>query len=316
MKDGVIKLTDRNVTEKSEYGKMKQKKAPRKKLVDLSARMLSTLARRLNPNFLNAFAFLLEKAEMDVSASDYLSEVFFVGLLAGLISALGAATMLLYRHWNALTFLIVPAIFSVVMFTGMYLPRAKAASRGKKIDLNLGAAFAFISAMSNADVPIKEIFLKMAAMKEYGEVSKEASKIARRTELLGIDIFTAMNQVARTSPSVEWQKFLQGAVSTSTAGARLKPYFVNKASEYQNFLRISLKKNSESVTVFAETYVTVGVAFPLFLIVILSVMAVIAGGAAGATISFLIFFSLLVLPAITAAFVILISSINKEVQIS
>jgi flagellar protein FlaJ len=153
-------------------------------------------------------------------------------------------------------------------------------------------------------------------MNEYGEVSREASKIANRTELMGMDIFSAIEEVARKSPSVEWQKFLQGAVTASAAGARLKPYFVNKAMEYQNMLRVSLKKNSESVSVFAETYVTIGVAFPLFLIVILAVMSVIARNASGATISFLLVFSFLVLPVMIAAFVLVISSVNKEVNIS
>jgi flagellar protein FlaJ len=278
--------------------------------------MFSKFTRNLNFNFLTGFRLQLEKAEIDLSAADYLSAVIFAIMLAGILSALLATALYLIQFRSGFIFLLIPLSILVVLFVGLYGPTARSSSRGKRIDENLGSAFAFISAMSNADVPINIIFLKMAGMKEYGEVAKEASKIARRTELLGIDIFTAMKEVARTSPSSEWQKFLQGAVATSTAGARLKPYFVNKASEYQNVLRVSLKKNAESVTVFAETYVTVGVAFPLFLIVILAVMAVIARNAAGTTISFLIFFSLLVLPVITAAFVILISSVNKEVQIS
>ena len=157
---------------------------------------------------------------------------------------------------------------------------------------------------------------KLSKKREYGEVSREALKIATRTELLGLDIFTAVQQVARMSPSVEWQKFLQGAVATSSAGSRLKPYFVTKATEYQNKLRVSLKKNAESVSIFAETYVTIGVAFPLFMIVILAVMAVIAQNTSGMSMLFLILISFLVMPVMIATFLFLMSSVNREVRIS
>lgn len=281
-----------------------------------SARLFGSLFENPDSNFLTGFQLLLEKAEIDESAAGYVSAVLFTTLIAGVLSTLITTSLYFVDFHHPLIFLLIPTFILIILFVGLYIPRQKSTSRGKRIDENLGSAFAFISAMSNADVPISVIVLKMAGMKEYGEVAREASKIARRTELLGLDIFTAMKQVARTTPSIEWQKFLQGAVATSSAGARLRPYFVNKASEYQSALRVSLKKNAESVTVFAETYVTVGVAFPLFLIVILAVMAVIARNAAGTTLSFLIFFSFLVLPVITAAFILLISSVNKEVKIS
>jgi flagellar protein FlaJ len=267
-------------------------------------------------DFLSSIQLNLDKAEIDISSEVYLSGVYFASMLVGIV--LVALTLGEYLNRGPYNFvsILIPVSVVLTLGVGFFLPGIKSSSRGKKIDENLGSAFSFISAMSSADVPINAIMLKLSKMKEYGEVSREALKIASRTEILGTDIFTAMQQVAKSSASIEWQKFLQGAVATSTAGARLKPYFVGKATEYQSRLRISLKKNAESVSVFAETYVTVGVAFPLFLIVILAVMSVIARTASGATISFLLLFSFIVLPVMIVTFILLISSVNKEVQIS
>lgn len=288
----------------------------RKVYFDISSMAFSKIVKRTSPSFLENIQMRLDGAEMVEPATAYLSGVFFAGLLAGIFfSACTVAFYLISAPYFIPAALIPISVFSVVVI-GVTLPHTMSSSRGKKIDENLGSAFAFISAMSNADVPISEIIIKLAEMKEYGEVSREAQKISNRIELLGIDIFTAMQQVAKDSPSVEWQKFLQGAVAASSAGARLKPYFVNRATEYQDRLRVSLKKNAESVSVFAETYVAVGVAFPLFLIVILSVMAVITGTRGATTISFLVLFSFLVLPVTIALFVLMISSVNKEVRIS
>jgi flagellar protein FlaJ len=281
-----------------------------------SERIFSSFLKDKKSDFLENLQIQLDMAEMDLSSAAYTSEVLFSGLIVGIVFAIVALTAYLLKFHPAIVALSIPASIVLVIGTGLYLPQMRSSTRGKKIDENLGSALAFISAMSNADVPINTIMVKLSRMKEYGEVSREASKIANRTELMGTDIFSAIEEVARKSPSVEWQKFLQGAVTASAAGSRLKPYFVNKAMEYQNMLRVSIKKNSESVSVFAETYVTIGVAFPLFLIVILAVMSVIARNASGATISFLLVFSFLVLPVMIAAFVLVISSVNKEVNIS
>ncbi|MGC8562186.1 MAG: type II secretion system F family protein [Thermoplasmata archaeon] len=282
----------------------------------ISEKLFSSFFRNKSSELLENLQTQLDKAEIEMTSTAYSSEVLFSILIVGIIFAMLTLVAYFLKFQPVLVALSIPASIILVTGIGFYIPQMRSSSRGKKIDENLGSALAFISAMSNADVPISTIMSKLSKMKEYGEVSREASKIANRTELLGMDIFSAIEEVARKSPSVEWQKFLQGAVTASAAGARLKPYFVNKAMEYQNMLRVSIKKNSESVSVFAETYVTIGVAFPLFLIVILAVMSVIARNASGATISFLLIFSFLVLPVMIAAFVLIISSVDKEVRIS
>ncbi|MEM0135696.1 MAG: type II secretion system F family protein [Thermoplasmatales archaeon] len=282
----------------------------------ISMRLFSSVVKDGTSELLQNIQLQIDRAEMSLTASEYVSIVLFTDLIAGILFIILTLASFLLNFHPDLIVLTIPGSIVLVTGIGLYYPQMKSSSRGKKIDENLGSALAFISAMSNADVPINTIMTKLSKMKEYGEVSREAAKIANRTELLGMDIFSAIDEVARISPSVEWQKFLQGAVTASMAGARLKPYFVNKAIEYQNILRVSLKKNAESVTVFAETYVTIGVAFPLFLIVILAVMSVITRSSSGTTISFLLIFSFLVLPVMIAAFVLLISSVNKEVQIS
>lgn len=286
------------------------------KLLDFCAQTFTSIFKDQGTKFTYNFQTQLRRAGMDVSAAAYLGSLFFTDIAFAVLFILLTVFEFLLHSSVAVTLVLIPFSLITVTGLGLYLPFARASSRGKAIDANLGSALSFISAMSGADVPINVIMLRLSEMPEFGGVSKEASKIAFRTEVLGKDVFTAMQEVARESPSVEWQKFLQGAVATSIAGARLKPYFVNRAAEYQATQRINLKKNAESVSVFAEAYVTVGVVLPLFLIVILAVMAVAEQNASGGILSFLIILSFLVLPVMTAAFVTLISSVNKEVQIS
>jgi len=289
------------------------------KFYNFSLRLFSPIVDSTGANFLSKLQSKLDSAEMDFPSRKYLSGVFswclLIGIAFTIILAFGLSARVSFQS-VVLLVLLIPTSVIAMLALGITYPYYKSSKRGKKIDENLGSAFAFISAMASADVPINVIILKLSEQRQYGEVRNEALKIARNTELLGMDIFTAMREVARSSPSLEWQKFLQGTVAASYAGARLKPYFVNKASEYQSKIRISLKKNAESVSVFAETYVTVGVAFPLFLIVILAVMGIIGQSANVSTLAFLILFSFIVLPVVNVAFILLLASVNREVQIS
>ncbi len=282
----------------------------------LSMKLFSQLLENFSGSFVGAIQVQLDRAEIKHRSIEYLSRLLLDCLIVSVLLVLVALSAYSRDYYYQAFVVLIPISFLSTLSAGLFYPRIKISSRRRKIDDNLGAAFAFVSAMASADVPISTIMLKLSRTREFGEVSREAGKINRDTELLGVDIFSAMGNAARKSPSPEWERFLQGAVATSTAGARLKPYFVNKSSEYQNRLRISLKKNSESVSVFAETYVTIGVALPLFLIVIVGVMAVVTRNALGVALSFLLLFSFLVLPALIATFVVLVSSVNKEVQIS
>ena len=170
-------------------------------------------------------------------------------------------------------------------FPGGFLYRGKPASaakkRARKIDARITPAMSFISAMASADVPVDVIFKELSRQPVYGEVAKEAEWITRDTELLGLDILTAIKRGATRSPSAKYQDFLQGVVTTSTSGGQLKPYFLLKAEQYEKEDRLEMRKKMETLGMLAEAFVTVVVAFPLFLVVIMAIMALISRGQSG-----------------------------------
>src|SRR5207249_3966445 len=84
---------------------------------------------------------------------------------------------------------------------------------GHKIDKKISGAMSFISAMASADVPVDVIFKELSKQTIYGEVAREAEWITRDTELLGLDILTAIRKASQRSPSAKFQDFLQGVVS-------------------------------------------------------------------------------------------------------
>lgn len=175
---------------------------------------------------------------------------------------------------------LVPAVLIILPSTLTYMvlmsqPSSKAKARARNIDAKISSAMSFISAMASADVNVDVIFKELSRQPVYGEIKEEAAWITRDTELLGVDILSAIRKAAQRTPSSKFQDFLQGVVTTSTSGGQLKPYFLVKAEQFEKEAKLEIRKKMETLGMLAETFVTVVVAFPLFLVVILAIMVLI-----------------------------------------
>jgi flagellar protein FlaJ len=75
------------------------------------------------------------------------------------------------------------------------------------------------------------------------------------------------------SPSEKLQDFLQGIITTASSGGSLKQYFMAKSEQFMKENRLQQEKDLQTLGVMAESFVTVVVAAPLFLIIMMSTMA-------------------------------------------
>ncbi len=192
------------------------------------------------------------------------------------------------------------------------LPGSRAKKRAKHIDGKITGAMSFISAMASADVPIDVIFKELSRQPIYKEVAKEAEWITRDTELLGVDILTAIRIGVNRTPSTKFQDFLQGVVTTSTSGGQLKPYFLVKAEQFEKEDRLEMRKKMETLGMLAEAFVTVVVAFPLFLVVIMAIMALISKTGAGFVVQLLYVVVGLMIPISQFGFIFVVWNMEQE----
>jgi flagellar protein FlaJ len=229
----------------------------------------------------------LLKAHMRIRADEYLAFAFGVSLIATI--GLAVVGVLLFVLLALSGSLLLGAVFLVLLpIVGFFgtsfalkgAPGSKAKRRGKEIDRRISPAMSFVSAMSSADVNVDQIFKELGRQPIYGAVADEAAWITRDTELLGVDILTAIRDGATRTPSKRFQDFLQGVVTTATSGGQLKPYFLAKAEQYERENKLETLKRVETMGLLAETFVTVVVAFPLFLVIIIAIFAIIGGGGA------------------------------------
>ena len=123
---------------------------------------------------------------------------------------------------------------------------------------------------------------------------------------------TAIRKASQRSPSGKFQDFLQGVVTTSTSGGQLKPYFLVKAEQFEKEDRLEMRKKMETLGMLAESFVTVVVAFPLFLVVIMAIMALISKGSSGTILLLLYVVVGLMIPLSQFGFIFVIWNMEQE----
>jgi flagellar protein FlaJ len=263
----------------------------------------------------------LLRAHMKIRAEEYLAYVLMstaimaivgigIGVGVGIVMMGLMGVSMIMRMMIALVAIVLLPMMTYFILLGS--PASKAKGRGRDIDKRLAAAMSFISAMASADVNIDVIFKELSRQKVYGEISAEAAWITRDTELLGSDILSAIKGAARRSPSAKFQDFLQGVITTSTSGGQLKPYFLLKAEEYQKENKLAMKSQMETLGMLAESFVTVVVAFPLFLVLIMAIMAIVGGGDPGFMVTMLYLVVLMMIPVSQFGFIFVIWNMSKE----
>lgn len=224
----------------------------------------------------------LQMAHMRIRPDEYMAVVVMTTLLtliAMVIVGIILGGIMWWLGWRTIGLMIGFALIVVVplitYFGKMSSPSSIAKARGKDIDKTISSAMSFISAMASANVNVDVIFKELSKQPIYGEIQKEAEWITRDTELLGQDILSALKLASLRTPSEKFQDFLQGVVTTSSSGGELKPFFLIKAKQYEDERRLDLRARIETLGMLAESFVTVGVAFPLFLVVMMSIMALV-----------------------------------------
>jgi flagellar protein FlaJ len=228
----------------------------------------------------------LQKAHIQVRPEVYLAATTLTTLLvvAGtalpvlLLIGASASGAIQLSPRIALPLILIPfAAGGTVYLLSLVLPNVRAQTRARDINAKLPYALNYLSTMASAGAPPEQIFASLGDQPIYGGVADEAALITRDVELLGLDIVTALARASDRASSVRLQDMLQGAITALTSGGDLRTYFANKAEQYLQDNRQEQKHFLENLGVLAESFVTVVVAAPLFLLVILSVMTTMGG---------------------------------------
>jgi len=186
--------------------------------------------------------------------------------------------------------LVLIQVFAVIasFILGAYLgyalllriPGIKKGSRATKINLSLHNAVAYMYAMRKGGAELLTIFRSLSDRADiYGEVALDFRQIVRDCDFLGYDIVTAIRYLADTTPSEKLKNFLEDLLSVIESGGNMAEFLSSRVRLYQEEARFEQKQFLTLLSLVAESYVTLFVAGPLFLIIIMVVMGMMGGSA-------------------------------------
>jgi len=256
----------------------------------------------------------LVKANIEMEYEEYNSMALMNSILAFFFTYIPFLVLyLLIPNDITLFFLLIfPLIILLaVALTYIYLPKYLINARANNIDRFLPYAINFISSMAEAGVSPKEIFQTLSKVKVYGEIQREANRITKEIVIMGIDNITALKNAIELSPSKKYDSFLQGIIGTIQSGSDLHSYLVNISKKYLEDELIERKKNLDFLSVIAETFVISVIAFPVFLVIIMTTMGFF-GGSMEISITILLLFSFLILPFVYLGFYAIINSATAK----
>ena len=280
----------------------------------------------------------LVSARSGVTIDHYLFQTYVITLFSGIFCALAGyitadtiASMefstTIYDVFNIyrifpqfVPMLIFRSVMTILAFIGgsilgyqvmVGFPSLLKGHRGTRINLTLHNAVAYMYAMQRGGAELSTIFSSLAENASiFGEVAVEFRQFMRDIDYFGYDLISALKHLGDTTPSEKFRDFIQDLLSVIDSGSSQGEFFAGRVRIYQEEARFEMKQFIATLEFVAETYVTLFVAGPLFLIIIMIVMGII-GGMGLMTLSVVCY---AIIPIGSVLFIVFLSMISEKVE--
>jgi len=245
-------------------------------------------------------------AGLNFTLDEYLSMALFTALLTFVCENITLAFIfgLIFELPVALTLsLFLAAALSTMIFFLFYsYPATLAKKKARDIDRVLPFATTYMASVAAGKIEPYYLFSTVGSFREYGEVARRFSNIARNIRFFGMNAVDAIRREAQRVPSKSFRELLWGIVATLMSGGDLRSYLKDRSELYMAEYRRSIQKYSQDLSLFTEIYLTLVITGSIFFIVLTSIMAGTAGLEIVTLQSVIVF---VFLPLISVAFIIL-----------
>lgn len=173
-------------------------------------------------------------------------------------------------------FIFILAAYVIYVFF-LWYPSLVKKNRATRINLLIHHAVAYMYAMRQGGAEIMAVFRSISANPAvYGEAALEFRRAVRDADYFGYDVLTALRHLQETTPSDKLREFVQDLVSVVESGGDLLAFLDTRVRTYQEEARFEQMTFLSTLQLVAEAYVTLFVAGPLFLIIVMIVMGFVS----------------------------------------
>ncbi|MCD6381423.1 MAG: type II secretion system F family protein [Candidatus Aenigmarchaeota archaeon] len=238
------------------------------------------------PSYFKPLDEVIRLADIRMLLETYVGRMIFFSILTFISIFISIVVSFTYLKISII--ITIPAAFMLSTIGALLMliffhsyPFQILSKRKASIENNLPFALNHMSAIAAAGVPPFTIFKLLSEVEEYGEISRSAKTIVRNMETFGMDMISAIKQVADHSPSKKFKEFLYSMISIVESGGDMKRFLKSVTQDALFDYRLRREKYLSTLTTYADVYTAVLIAAPLFFIAILSVMSMVGGTIGG-----------------------------------
>lgn len=190
-------------------------------------------------------------------------------------------------------------------------PQAIADRRRREIDLDLPNAILFMYALSQGGTDTLRVFRALAESEDaYGALASEFQVVIRDVEVFNEDLLDALRAAHVRTPSHRLARFIDDAITIIDSGGDFTSLVEQDSDTYLQEARTEQRGLIETLALVAEGYVSLLVAGPLFLLILLLVMALLGTN----TLPYVAAVVYLGIPLGSAAFVLFIDRVASPFE--
>ncbi len=172
------------------------------------------------------------------------------------------------------TFWIIFALPMGTFLLMFFYPSLEKDSVARRVDLELPFATINMAAISGSMIDPTKIFQIIISTKEYPYLEKEFTKLLNSVNVLGQDFVTALRNSAFNTASKKLGELYGGLATTINSGGDLPKFFEERAQSMLFEYTLEREKNTKTAETFMDIYISVVIAAPMILMLLLMMMRI------------------------------------------
>ncbi|HJJ43473.1 MAG TPA: type II secretion system F family protein [Methanocorpusculum sp.] len=157
-------------------------------------------------------------------------------------------------------------------------PKLEIKSRSRFIDASMYEMVSFMYSLHLCGATLYASIHSLARFADYyGDAAKEFRQVVSDMDFCGYDQFTALQRLSDTTPSDKLRFFLSELSSTYRSIGNAEVFLGGKLKEMQEEAVVSQRGYLASLGAIAEMYITLFVAGPLFVVIVIMTIGLISG---------------------------------------
>ena len=284
------KKTLKRIGEKGKEVVRKKDKKP-SKYVSIATKIFSnSSASLIEKGIFKNLSKNLVKTNMDLLPKSYVSLIFFTTLLSFIAGFFIFLFFLFFNIQSLLPFITLVnepfgirflkvfwILFAIPIasFLFMYIyPSLEKSSLEGKINQELPFATINMAAISGSIVNPTKIFNIIASTHEYPYIEKEFIKVINAVNVLGYDLITTLKNRSLNSSSKKLGDLLNGIATTVQSGGELSKFFDERSKSLLFEYNLEKEKSTRAAETFMDIYISVVIATPMILMLLLIMMQI------------------------------------------